>query len=382
MLGSSAALPADASDCDGGPCTPSAAPRGPSSLRPRPQDVFAVSPPQQQQLVSALSEVESSSGDRRHRDASAVLPFIGLTSSSEQSRSCCQNGGTCILGSFCACPQFFTGRTCEYDLRLRSCGPVPHGQCVCVCVSGAVGRCLMDRAVGRCLMDSVCVCFRSCGPVPHGLSVCVFQELWAGASWTVCVCVSGAVGRCLMDRAVGRCLMDSVCVSGAVGRCLMDSVCVCVFQELWAGASWTELWAGASWTVCVCVSGAVGRCLMDSGYRKAARTVAVVMEFCTASLTSFTRTVKTQTRFDGSDLEAGSFICRFSLCSFSIRSSCGHYDGLTLLCRHSLSARPVDAMMDSTSSADTLSSTDTLSLQTLSLYRHSLSAPPVDTMMD
>ncbi|KAM6903067.1 teratocarcinoma-derived growth factor 1 [Xenentodon cancila] len=70
------------------------------------------------------------SGDRKHRDASAVLPFIGLTNSAEQSRSCCKNGGTCILGSFCACTPFFTGRTCEYDTRIRMCDVIPHGEWV------------------------------------------------------------------------------------------------------------------------------------------------------------------------------------------------------------------------------------------------------------
>uniref|UniRef100_A0A3Q2YWI0 EGF-like domain-containing protein n=1 Tax=Hippocampus comes TaxID=109280 RepID=A0A3Q2YWI0_HIPCM len=52
--------------------------------------------------------------------------FLGA----EQSRSCCKNGGTCILGSFCACPPFFTGRSCEYNQRIRRCGPVPHGEWV------------------------------------------------------------------------------------------------------------------------------------------------------------------------------------------------------------------------------------------------------------
>ncbi|XP_066567831.1 teratocarcinoma-derived growth factor 1 [Amia ocellicauda] len=68
--------------------------------------------------------------EQSRKDRGAVLPFTGLTGSAKLNRACCQNGGTCILGSFCTCPKHFTGRNCEYDERKRACGPVPHGEWV------------------------------------------------------------------------------------------------------------------------------------------------------------------------------------------------------------------------------------------------------------
>nr|XP_057912088.1 teratocarcinoma-derived growth factor 1 isoform X2 [Doryrhamphus excisus] len=84
-------------DCNKGPMSPF-----PLSSQQTPRDI-----------LHQFTQVNlPNKADRKHRDAGAVIPFIGLTNSAEQSRSCCQNGGTCILGSFCACPPFFTGRSC------------------------------------------------------------------------------------------------------------------------------------------------------------------------------------------------------------------------------------------------------------------------------
>uniref|UniRef100_A0A3P9I144 Teratocarcinoma-derived growth factor 1 n=1 Tax=Oryzias latipes TaxID=8090 RepID=A0A3P9I144_ORYLA len=132
-----------ASECGEGNCSTSQASpvssSSSSSSTPPPAVISS------QDFLGQFTQVTSSnSGDRKHRDASAVLPFIGLTGSAEQSRNCCKNGGTCILGSFCACPPFFTGRSCEYDTRVRRCGFVPHGEWVqkgcsyCRCIYGVL----------------------------------------------------------------------------------------------------------------------------------------------------------------------------------------------------------------------------------------------------
>nr|XP_025948257.1 cryptic protein-like [Dromaius novaehollandiae] len=84
------------------------------------------------------------SSKRKQRIPSDVLPFIGLTHARELNRNCCQNGGTCFLGTFCICPKYFTGRHCEHDKRIRLCGTVRHGEwtkdgCLfCQCVQGVL----------------------------------------------------------------------------------------------------------------------------------------------------------------------------------------------------------------------------------------------------
>uniref|UniRef100_A0A663EZP8 EGF-like domain-containing protein n=1 Tax=Aquila chrysaetos chrysaetos TaxID=223781 RepID=A0A663EZP8_AQUCH len=70
--------------------------------------------------------------------------FLFLTVARELNRNCCQNGGTCFLGTFCICPKYFTGRHCEHDKSIKFCGTVRHGEwdkdsCpLCQCVHGVL----------------------------------------------------------------------------------------------------------------------------------------------------------------------------------------------------------------------------------------------------
>ncbi|XP_008518556.2 protein Cripto isoform X1 [Equus przewalskii] len=83
------------------------------------------------------------------------VPSTGIQDSKELNKTCCLNGGTCMLGSFCACPPSFYGRNCEHDLRKENCGSVPHGtwlprRCsMCKCWHGRL-RCFPQAFLPGC----------------------------------------------------------------------------------------------------------------------------------------------------------------------------------------------------------------------------------------
>ncbi|XP_009884149.1 PREDICTED: cryptic protein-like [Charadrius vociferus] len=94
--------------------------------------------------LNIFKEINNLNSKRKGINPSDTLPFIGLTHAHKMNRNCCQNGGTCFLGTFCICPKYFTGRHCEHDKRIRFCGIMRHGEwtkdgcLLCQCVHGVL----------------------------------------------------------------------------------------------------------------------------------------------------------------------------------------------------------------------------------------------------
>ncbi|XP_077330914.1 cryptic protein-like [Lithobates pipiens] len=121
--------------------------------------LYAKSEPEQvngTRVMDILHEMNRSTGVRRLPNTEALIPFTGLTESSKLNRNCCMNGGTCVLGSFCACPKHFTGRYCEFDERKRNCAStikhgdwLQHGCRLCRCIYGVL-HCLAEFRQPNC----------------------------------------------------------------------------------------------------------------------------------------------------------------------------------------------------------------------------------------
>ncbi|NWH76017.1 CFC1 protein, partial [Piaya cayana] len=110
-------------------------------------------------IINILNDMNQSYESRKQQNSGAFVPFTGITESKKLNRHCCQNGGTCILGAFCACPKHFTGRYCERDVRQSNCGRIAHGAWVlkgcwlCRCGYGTL-NCLSEIKHNNCELKS------------------------------------------------------------------------------------------------------------------------------------------------------------------------------------------------------------------------------------
>ncbi|XP_071982357.1 cryptic protein-like [Engystomops pustulosus] len=136
--------------------------------------------------IDLFLKLNGSTGVRKPQNpGAALIPFTGLTDSRKLSRTCCMNGGTCVLGSFCACPKHYTGRYCEYDERKKNCAiKIRHGDWVrrgcrlCRCAYGTF-HCLKEDLQEDCnhTHEDEEVELYSSGTMLHPLNFIIFLLL-------------------------------------------------------------------------------------------------------------------------------------------------------------------------------------------------------------
>ncbi|XP_056422939.1 cryptic protein-like [Hyla sarda] len=138
--------------------------------------------------MDTLIKINGSTGVRKPQNPAALIPFTGLTDSHKINKNCCMNGGTCVLGTFCACQKPFTGRYCEFDERKKNCAnKIKHGDWVlrgcrlCRCTYGLL-NCLKEVMQAHCDPTSVDANdarleLFSCGTMLHPLTPIIFLML-------------------------------------------------------------------------------------------------------------------------------------------------------------------------------------------------------------
>uniref|UniRef100_A0A2I3H5B7 EGF-like domain-containing protein n=1 Tax=Nomascus leucogenys TaxID=61853 RepID=A0A2I3H5B7_NOMLE len=140
-------------------------------------------------LLVELVRPSQGDGDLAFRDDSiqpqeepAIRPRSSQLDSKELNRTCCLNGGTCMLGSFCACLPSFYGRNCEHDVCKENCGSVPHDtrlpkKCssICKCWHGQL-RCFPQAFLPGCdglVMDEHLMAPRTPELPPSASGICL-----------------------------------------------------------------------------------------------------------------------------------------------------------------------------------------------------------------